>query len=121
MLPLLLLLLLLFAGVGGPDCSSRDAQPSTNQDTEHPAPLDMLPLLLLLLSLLLFAGVGGPDCSSPDLRPCTNQYRADKSSKQPASHIGPNKRDVNWAASGWTQSRCVGFADVIARHPVCAG
>lgn len=51
-------------------------------------------------------GVGGPDCGAPDLRPCTNTYRSNKNSSEPASHIGPNKRDMNWTESGWTQSRC---------------
>eukprot|EP00878_Enallax_costatus_P010893 GHUV01011377.1.p1 GENE.GHUV01011377.1~~GHUV01011377.1.p1 ORF type:complete len:191 (+),score=6.41 GHUV01011377.1:244-816(+) len=52
------------------------------------------------------AGVGGPDCGSADPRPCTNTYRNNKKSNISESHIGPNKRDTNWAESGWTPSRC---------------
>jgi hypothetical protein len=67
------------------------------------------------------AGVGGQDCSTPDLRPCTNRYRTDRSSSTPASHIGPNKRDIDWAATGWTPSRCAGVCDDATAICYCDG
>ncbi|KAI8474753.1 MAG: exostosin-like glycosyltransferase [Monoraphidium minutum] len=51
------------------------------------------------------AGWGGPACADPAKRPCTRAYRTPRDSPAPNSHIGPDKRDLDWAAPGSTFSR----------------
>ncbi|GBF90972.1 exostosin-like glycosyltransferase [Raphidocelis subcapitata] len=57
------------------------------------------------------AGWGGPACADPDKRPCTKSYREPRGSRVPNSHIGPDKRDLNWSEPGSTYSRCAGICD----------
>ncbi|GBF90959.1 exostosin-like glycosyltransferase [Raphidocelis subcapitata] len=57
------------------------------------------------------AGWGGPSCADPDKRPCTNGFRLPRNSTRPKSHIGPDKRDLDWGAGGLTPSRCAGICD----------
>ncbi|GBF96649.1 exostosin-like glycosyltransferase [Raphidocelis subcapitata] len=57
------------------------------------------------------AGWGGPACADPLKRPCTRRYRIPRNSSVPNSHIGPDKRDLDWLAPGSTYSRCAGICD----------
>jgi hypothetical protein len=57
-------------------------------------------------------GAQGSDCSQPHKRPCTNRVGGYSTpDKKPFSHIGPDMRDLNITAPGWTASRCVGICD----------
>lgn len=51
------------------------------------------------------AGWGGPNCADPVKRPCAKDYRKPRNSTVPSSHIGPDKRDLDWLAKGSTYSR----------------
>jgi hypothetical protein len=53
------------------------------------------------------AGYTGADCSEPLLRPCTDRH-ARPGEAWPASHIGPDGRDLDVSSPGWTASRCAG-------------
>ncbi|KXZ53464.1 hypothetical protein GPECTOR_7g914 [Gonium pectorale] len=58
------------------------------------------------------AGWRGPGCKTRQKRPCTKTYRTpEDQSPDPVSHIGPDKRDLNWTARGFTPSRCYGICD----------
>ncbi|GLI69587.1 hypothetical protein VaNZ11_014246 [Volvox africanus] len=58
------------------------------------------------------AGWKGPGCKTVQKRPCTlNLRNADMQITEPLSHIGPDKRDLDWTAQGVTYSRCGGICD----------
>ncbi|KXZ53465.1 hypothetical protein GPECTOR_7g915 [Gonium pectorale] len=58
------------------------------------------------------AGWRGPGCKTRQKRPCTNLYRSpEDKNPEPMSHIGPDKRDVNWTAPNISPSRCFGVCD----------
>lgn len=52
------------------------------------------------------AGAGGPACADAEKRPCTKSFRDPRASRAPNSHIGADKRDLNWTEPGSTYSRC---------------
>ncbi|GLI69588.1 hypothetical protein VaNZ11_014247 [Volvox africanus] len=57
-------------------------------------------------------GWAGPACKMRQKRPCTNSFRSPEDNRtEPLSHIGPDKRDLNWTAMGLTPSRCYGICD----------
>ncbi|KAG2494839.1 hypothetical protein HYH03_007079 [Edaphochlamys debaryana] len=62
------------------------------------------------------AGWTGRDCTTPQKRPCTNRLRTPEDpSTEPASFIGPDKRDLDWTSPvgiSWPPySRCAGVCD----------
>lgn len=58
------------------------------------------------------AGWTGVGCKKRQKRPCTHLHRSPEDpSKEPASHIGPDKRDKDWTEMGITYSRCGGICD----------
>ncbi|KAG2431441.1 hypothetical protein HXX76_009456 [Chlamydomonas incerta] len=58
------------------------------------------------------AGWTGVGCKTPQKRPCTSYWReAEDPSKVPTSHIGPDKRDLNWTVWSNIHSRCGGICD----------
>ncbi|KAG2450529.1 hypothetical protein HYH02_005030 [Chlamydomonas schloesseri] len=58
------------------------------------------------------AGWIGEGCKARRTRPCTNHIRTPESeSAEPLSHIGPDKRDLNWTELGFRASRCFGVCD----------
>ncbi|GFR40870.1 hypothetical protein Agub_g1521 [Astrephomene gubernaculifera] len=58
------------------------------------------------------AGWRGPGCKTRQKRPCTNMFRSPEDQRtEPMSHIGPDKRDLNWTEPGFTPSRCYGICD----------
>jgi hypothetical protein len=59
------------------------------------------------------AGWTGADCRTTQKRPCTNRLGGLNETHRhlPASHIGPDGRDLNWTEPGWTASRCPGICD----------
>ncbi|KAG2444184.1 hypothetical protein HYH02_009122 [Chlamydomonas schloesseri] len=58
------------------------------------------------------AGWTGHGCKTRQKRPCTNHFRTPEDpNPEPLSHIGPDKRDLNWTEPGFTPSRCYGICD----------
>jgi len=53
------------------------------------------------------AGAGGPACADHVKRPCTKNFRSPRDSLVPNSHIGPDKRDLDWSLPESTYSRWV--------------
>jgi hypothetical protein len=51
------------------------------------------------------AGAGGPACGDHLKRPCTKNFRSPRNSSVPNSHIGDDKRDLDWHAPESTYSR----------------
>lgn len=58
------------------------------------------------------AGWTGAGCAQEQKRPCTDGRHAYRGpGTLPSSHIGPDKRDLNWTQGDWSASRCAGVCD----------